>query len=188
VVVVLIALGWGAGPGLFATAVGTFLLYFVVLPPHFSFDLANPSDALGLVVYLVVGTGISLLASQSVRARRQAEASSRRLGAVLEVLPSAVLIAGPEGQLLEMNQATRTLWAGDVPLAADVGGYARYSAWWAKTGQPLAPEDWTLARAFKTGTALLNDEVEIEALDGTHKIILNSAAPIRDETGAITAE
>ena len=200
VVVVLIALGWGAGPGLFATAAGTFLLYYAVLPPHFSFALANPSDAIGLALYLVVGVGISLLASQSVRARRQAEASSQllaeaearsrfhyqRLRTVLDVLPSAVLIAGPEGQLVEMNQATKTLWGGDIPLAKDVGEYAQYPAWWAKTGQPLAPEDWTLARAMKSGTALLNDEIEIEALDGTHKILLNSAAPLRDETGAIT--
>jgi signal transduction histidine kinase/PAS domain-containing protein len=200
VVVVLIALGWGAAPGLFATAVGTFLLYYAVLPPHFSFALANPPDAIGLALYLVVGIGISLLASQSVQARRQAEASSQllaevearsrfdyqRLRTVLDVLPSAVLIAGPEGQLVEMNQATKTLWGRDVQLAADVGEYAQYPAWWAKTGQPLAPEDWTLARAMKCGTALLNDEIEIEALDGTHKILLNSAAPLRDETGAIT--
>jgi signal transduction histidine kinase/PAS domain-containing protein len=200
VVVVLIALGWGAGPGLFATAVGTFLLYYAVLPPHFSFSLANPSDAIGLALYLVVGVGISLLASQSEWARRQAEASSQRLAeaeatsrfhyqrlrTVLDVLPSSVLIAGPQGQLLEMNQATRTLWGGDVRLAGNVGEYAQYPAWWAKTGQPLAPEDWTLARAMKHGTALLNDEIEIEALDGEHKIILNSAAPLRDETGVIT--
>ena len=200
VVVVLIALGWGAGPGLFATAVAIFLLYYAVLPPHFSLALANPSDAIGLGLYLMVGVGISLLASQTVRARRQAEASSQllaeaearsrfdnqRLRTVLDVLPSAVLIAGPEGQLLEMNQATRTLWGREVGLAGNVGEYAQYPAWWAKTGEPLAPEDWTLARAMKRGTAVLNDEIEIEALDGAHKIILNSAAPLRDETGAIT--
>jgi PAS domain S-box-containing protein len=198
--VVLIALGWGAGPGLFATLIGTFLLYYAVLPPHFSFTLENPPDALGLALYLVVGAGISLLASQSARARQQAETSSARLAqaeassradaerlhTVLEVLPAAVLIAGPEGQLLAMNQATRTLWGGDIPLAAAVGEYAQYQAWWATTGQPLAPQEWTLARALQSGTALLNDEIEIEALDGQRKRILNSAAPLRDETGAIT--
>ena len=198
--VVLIALGWGAGPSLFATCVGTFLLYYEVLPPHFSGSLANPSDALGLALYLVVGGCISILASRTEGARRQAEQTSRmlaetearsrlesrRLRTVLEVLPSAVLIAGPQGQLLEMNQATKTLWGGAVPLADGITQYAQYQAWWAKTGQPLAPEDWTLARALASGKALYNDELEIEALDGQHKIILNAAAPILDEQGTIT--
>jgi PAS domain S-box-containing protein len=191
--VVLIALSWGNGPSLFATLVGTFLLYYAVLPPQFSWSIANPADTLGLVLYLSVGTCISVLASQSEGARRQAEHAearsrfeSQRLRTVLEVLPSAVLIADSQGQLLEMNQGAKTLWGGDMPLAGGITQHAPYQAWWAKTGQPLAPEDWTLARALVSGQALFNDELEIEALDGRHKIILNSAAPILDEQGTMT--
>ncbi len=198
--VILIALGWGAGPGLFATLVGTFLIYYVVLLPHFSWSLANPPDAIGLALYLVVGMGISLIASQVELARRhleekngllaEAEARSRldaqRLRTVLDVLPSAVLIADPEGRLVEINQATKALWNGDISLAANIAEYARYNAWWASTGKPVAPQEWTLARALTSGEALLNDEIEIEALGGQRKTILNSAAPIRDERGIIT--
>ena len=198
--VVLIALGWGAGPSLCATLLGTFLLYYILLPPYFTLELEEPADAIGLFLYLVVGVSISILASRSARARRQAEEQSRlltqararseydyrRLRTVLDVLPSAVIIAGPQGELLEVNQAIKTLWGDEVPLAAGVAQYALYKARWAATGEPLAPEEWTAARALATGEAALNDELEIETFDGQRKLILNSAAPIRDETGTIT--
>lgn len=122
--VVLIALIWGVGPSLLAAFVGTFLFYYVALLPHFSWTLVAPIRSLGSILYLVVGISISLLAARSKRAQwrieeqslllAQAEARSRvdaqRLRAVLDVLPSAVLIADPQGHPLEMNQATRALW------------------------------------------------------------------------------
>jgi PAS domain S-box-containing protein len=198
-IVVMIALGWGVGPALFATLMGTLLLYLVVATPHFSFSLSNPVDAIGLVLYLAVGFSISLLARQSERAHRhteamnllltQAEARSRsdaqRLRTVLDVLPTAVVIAGPEGQLLEMNQAARTTWGEEAPMVPDVAQYAQYKGWWVRNGQPLAPEDWALARAVTRGEVSLNEELEIETFAGQRKLILNSVAPIRDETGAI---
>ncbi|HEY7358718.1 MAG TPA: DUF4118 domain-containing protein, partial [Ktedonobacterales bacterium] len=200
VVVVLVALWWGAGPSLFATFVGTFLIYYALLPPYGAWALAEPADVFGLVLYLVVGVCISLLAGRSERARRQAEEQSRllaqaqarsaldyqRLRTVLDVLPSAVAIAGPQGQILEANPANKTLWGDDIPLAANIAQYALYTARWSRSGKPLDPEEWTLARALTRGEVILNDEIEIETLDGQRKVILNSAAPIRDESGMIT--
>lgn len=198
--VILMALGWGAGPALFATFVGTFLLYYAVLLPHYSWSLADPADALGLLVYLVVGVSISLLASRSERARRQADETarllaeaeakssleSRRLRAVLAVQPSAVSIADAHGRLLEMNQATKTLWGEQAPLVSEIAQYGQYKGWWVRTGEPLAAEDWAMARALTRGEVSLNEELEIETFDGQRKLILHSAVPIRDESGTIT--
>ena len=201
--VILIALAFGAGPSLFATLVSVLLLYVVVLPPHFAWVITDPADGVGLVLYLVVGVSISLFAGQSERARRQAEktalslaqveAQSRynaeRLHTVLDVLPSAVIITTNQGHLVEMNQATKTLWSGNIPLGTDITHYSQdnqFKAWRVSTGQPLPPEDWTLVRALKSGKTVINDEFEIETLDGQHRVILNSAAPVRDETGVIT--
>jgi signal transduction histidine kinase/PAS domain-containing protein len=201
--VIVMAVGWGAGPSLFATLVSMLVLYLVVFSPRFSWVISDPADGIGLLVYLMVGVSISLLAGRSERARRhaeeaaqllaQAEARSRfeaeRLSTVLEVLPSAVLIASNQGQLLAMNQATKTLWGGDIALGTDIMQYSRqnqFTAWRAGTGQELAPEEWPLARTLTSGKAVLNDELEIETQDGQRKVILNSAAPMRDETGAIT--
>lgn len=198
--VALVALGWGAGPSLFASLVGTFLLCYLVLPPNFSWMLADPADAIGLVLFLALGVGISLLAGQNERRRRQAEEMARlltqmearsrvdaeHLRTVLEVLPSAVLITNRAGQIQAMNQATRTLWGGDIPLGADIMQSPRLKVWWSQSGQPLAPDEWTLDRALASGQAVLNDELEIGTLDRRRNAILCSAAPIRDATGAMT--
>ncbi len=198
--VVLIALIWGVGPSLLAAFVGTFLFYYVALLPHFSWTLVDPIGGLGSILYLVVGISISLLAARSKRVQwqieeqrlllAQAEARSRvdaqRLRAVLDVLPSAVLIAGPQGQPLEMNQATRALWGGELPLTTEFARDSRYCVRWARTGQPLAPQDWALARALTRGEVVQNHEIEVETPVGQRTVILASAAPMRDEAGTIT--
>jgi signal transduction histidine kinase len=198
--VVVVALGWGAGPGLLATLLSTLLLEFVVLVPHFSWTISDPADVVGLVLYLVVGASISLLAGRSEWARRQAlatanllrlaEAQSRsesqRLRTVLDVLPAAVLITNPQGQLLETNQSTRTLWGGAIAHGADITENPQDRIRWAQTGTPVAREESSLVRALTGGQAALNEELEIAALDGKRKVILRSVAPIRDESGAIS--
>jgi PAS domain-containing protein len=201
--VVFVALSWGAGPGLLATLVSALVLDFVAGTPRFSWSISNLADGIGLTSYLVVGVSISLLAGRSGQARRQsvetaellarAEAGSRvdaeRLRTVLEVLPSAVLITSRKGQILDLNQAATTLWGSDIPLGTDLTRYSQdnqFQAWCARTSQPVTPEKWPLVRALTSGQAVLNEEIEIETLDGQRKVILNSAAPMRDETGAIT--
>jgi signal transduction histidine kinase len=77
--VLIVALGWGAGPGLFASLLATFVVYFVVLPPHFSWSLTTPANGIGLGMYLLVGASISLLAGRNAWRRRQAEQSARVL-------------------------------------------------------------------------------------------------------------
>jgi Domain of unknown function (DUF4118) len=61
--------GLGAGPGVYATLTGALLLWLVVLPPQFSWRLADPADSIGLVLAAVVGTAVSLLVGGSERAR-----------------------------------------------------------------------------------------------------------------------
>jgi PAS domain S-box-containing protein len=198
--VVLVALGWGAGPSLLATMLSTLLLEYVVLSPQFTWTISDPADVIGLVLYLLVGASISLLAGRSEWARRQAVESahllrqaetqsryeSQRLRTVLDVLPAAVLITSPQGQLLEMNQGARTLWGADIAAGTNLTQYAQDKAWKGRTGQPIASEERPLLRALSGGQAALNEELEIEALDGKRKVILHSAAPIRDEGGSIS--
>jgi signal transduction histidine kinase len=70
--VVLVAIGWGTGPGLMATLVSTLLLEYVTATPRFSWTVDNLADGAGLVVYLVVGVSISVLAGWSGQTRRLA--------------------------------------------------------------------------------------------------------------------
>jgi signal transduction histidine kinase/PAS domain-containing protein len=201
--VAVVALAWGVGPSFVASLVGTLLIWFVVVPPQFSFKITSPTDGVALFLYAVVSITVSLLAGQNERGRRrakdeaqwlaQAEARSRvdadHLRTVLEVLPAAVMITNPQGQLLATNQAATTLWSRDIPLGTSLTQYSqdnRFRAWWARTGQPLAHDDWPLVRALSSGQAVLNEELEIETPDGQRKAVFHSAALLRDESGVIT--
>ncbi|MBD2503014.1 hybrid sensor histidine kinase/response regulator [Anabaena azotica] len=109
----------------------------------------------------------------------------QRLQAILDILPVGVLISDPQGQLLEINPAVKAIWGEDAPLLDNINQYHEYKGWWADTGKPLASQDWTLARTLATGKAIIGEEIDIETFDGERKTILNSAIPIKDETGAI---
>jgi PAS domain S-box-containing protein len=131
-----------------------------------------------------------------ITARKQAEEAlaqekaisdleRKRLRAVLDILPVGVFIANADGRLLDMNPAARTVWSGDAPLLGVMGEYHEYKGWWSGTEHRLSSHEWALARALHEGQTSVNEEVDIETFDGKRKTILNSAVPIRDETGAI---
>ncbi|MCX6567499.1 MAG: PAS domain S-box protein [Candidatus Aminicenantes bacterium] len=112
------------------------------------------------------------------------EHSESLLRNVLDTLPIGVWITDRDGRIILGNPASRQIWAG----ARDVGPdrYGEYKGWWADTGKPIRPEEWAAARAVTKGETSINEDIEIECFDGTHKFILNSALPVRDAGGAIT--
>jgi diguanylate cyclase (GGDEF)-like protein len=59
--------------------------------------------------------------------------------------------------------------------------FGQFKGWWVATGQRIAPEEWAAVRAIREGEVSVDEEVEIECFDGTRKIILNSAIPLRDQ-------
>jgi signal transduction histidine kinase len=80
-VVVVMALSWGLGPSLVAACWGTFLIHYVVRPPHFSWAFEAPQDVVGVVLFLLISLAVATLASRKERARRQVE----ELAASLEI-------------------------------------------------------------------------------------------------------
>lgn len=125
-------------------------------------------------------------AVQDITKRKHAEQALResesRLQTVLQILPVGVWLTNSEGEIVFGNPAAQRIWAGARYVG--VQDYGEYKGWWYATGKRIAPEDWALARALK-GETSLNELVEIECFDGTHKIIYNSGIPIRDEDGRI---
>ena len=104
--------------------------------------------------------------------------------AMLEHLPVGVWFADGRGQITYGNEAGRRIWAGTHDMGPDQ--FTEYKAWWRDTGQLLAPEDWAIARAVRTGRSSLGELLEIECFDGTHKIIRNSAIAIVGAAGELT--
>lgn len=118
-------------------------------------------------------------------ARITLETTKARLQAVLDVLPVGVCIADANGRLIHLNAAARAIWGENMPYATSAEEYHVYRGWWTNTGQPLAPEEWGMARALRSGEVSIGEEIDIEAFDGQRKTMLHYAAPIRDAAGAI---
>ena len=116
--------------------------------------------------------------------------SEHLLRLVVENLPIGVWFIDANGMIQQVNAAGQAIWGGAKYVGLEA--YGQYRAWWADSGQLIAAEEWAGARAVLKGETSLNEEIEIEAFDGTHKYIFNSAIPIRDEQhkiqGAIVVE
>jgi PAS domain S-box-containing protein len=106
----------------------------------------------------------------------------RLLDAIFELLPVGVWIADKEGRITRGNPAGVRIWAGAryVPVEE----FGEYVGWHVDTGEQIAAEEWALARALRGGETTLGELVRIQCFDGTTKTILNSALPLRDESGA----
>ena len=134
---------------------------------------------------LIQGTDIT---EQAV-AERDAQTERRRLDAVIESLPSGVILVDRDGAITRVNAANRAIW-GEHPTSEGVAGYGEWHGTWAdgsaRHGQSVLPEDWALERALR-GEVVTGDVVEIQPFgDGPRRTLLLQAMPIRLEDGELT--
>jgi PAS domain S-box-containing protein len=144
--------------------------------------------SLGYLVSNERGEPVSIVGStQDVTERKRMEDALRRseqlLRLVLEAIPVGVIVVDPAGNIILNNPASNRIW-GEI-IRPGPERYARSQAWWHATGKKVEPDEWASRRALATGQTAINDVLDIEAFDGTRKIIHNSAVPIRDEHQAI---
>jgi two-component sensor histidine kinase len=102
--VLLSALFGGFLPGLFATGLSIFLLWYVLIPPRFALFPLHETDVVNLIVFAVVNIGIAVLASRYRRLRLWAEAEKRRVEFMLRESTHRVknilaVIQGISGQI-----------------------------------------------------------------------------------------
>ncbi|MDS0474443.1 PAS domain-containing protein [Natrinema sp. 1APR25-10V2] len=122
--------------------------------------------------------------------RKRAELERRRnqeqLETLFEILPVGVVVADADGSLIRANDAAREIWGGDVFDADSVAEYDKYPAVWAETGEPVAPDDWTMAQVLDGAEVTEPNVYEITAFDGKQRIIMEYGMPIRDEYGDVS--
>jgi PAS domain S-box-containing protein len=99
------------------------------------------------------------------------------LRTMLEVLPVGVWLTDESGVFIHANPAAQNIWRGAEYVGPD--DYAVYKGWWLKTGKLIEADEWASARAIQQGETSINEEIEIECFDGSHKFILNSAIPMK---------
>lgn len=115
---------------------------------------------------------------------RQLERERRWLEGIIDILPVGIWIADRDGRIMLSNRAGDRIWQGTRYVGPEQFG--EYKAWWVETGKPIEPEEWGIARAIGQGEISQSELIRIQCFDGSYKTIINWAAPIRDEDGAIT--
>jgi PAS domain S-box-containing protein len=118
---------------------------------------------------------------QSERARRDSE---HLLKTVIELLPVGVMILDEKEQLIAINPESEQIW-GSIRSAGS-GRSAEYKCWRLEDGTRIETGNWAGARAIKMGETTLEEQIEIECSAGIHKIVLNSALPIRRSDTSIS--
>lgn len=118
-------------------------------------------------------------------ANRQLEIEKRLLSAVMEALPIGVAITNSSGGIVLQNKALDMMWGERQPEAQSVDEYHLYKAFWADTGEPVAPEEWAAAIAVRQGKATLGQMLRLRRKDGAEMFVLNSSSPIHDDAGKI---
>ena len=120
---------------------------------------------------------------QDITERKRAEEAVREsqelLNLVLATLPVGVAVTDQKGNIVLANAASKCIW-GDLVIPSGPERWAKSKGFWHNSGERIAPENWASVRALSKGQTSLNELIDIEAFDGQHKTILNSAAPIHN--------
>lgn len=104
---------------------------------------------------------------------------------ILEMLPVGLWIIDKDGKIIHGNPAGQKIWGGAKYV--DINDYGVYKGWRLDTNEQIKPEEWAGAKAIIEKKTTLNEEIEIECFDGSHKIIRNSAIPIIHSDGHVEA-
>src|SRR5579872_1638736 len=115
---------------------------------------------------------------------QQALRQERNTRAAIETMPVGVIIADKVGTIFQINREAHRIWGGEKLV--DINHYNEYVGWWPETGRPIKSHEWALARAIEKGAVSRYEIINIMALDGIRKTILNSAAPIIGSDSEIT--
>jgi PAS domain S-box-containing protein len=126
-----------------------------------------------------------IIVNHDITKRKQSELELAKSEALFKtafnILPVGAWITDEDGNIIFGNSAGFEIWAGARYVGIEK--FEEYKAWWVSTGERITADEWAVTRAIRKGETSINEEIEIECFDGTHKIILNSAIPICDDNG-----
>ena len=129
---------------------------------------------------------------EALEAALQAEAGHARLNAVLQAAPVGIMMVDTDRKVLESNAAHDALWSRTALPKNTRIDFSEWKGWWAdgseRHGQPVAPDEWPLAQALR-GNSQAHALIDIETFDAPclRRVVVSSAAPIRDRDGEVFA-
>jgi PAS domain S-box-containing protein len=111
--------------------------------------------------------------------------SSNELDALLRHLPmGAIIVDAPSGRFLSVNEHAAAMWGSDVPEVTSVSEYTHHFTGFGSNGRAYANDEWPISRALH-GEVVSDEEIELRIPSGERRVMLVSAAPVRDDTGEI---
>lgn len=123
------------------------------------------------------------LIRQTELLRAEAESERLRLDQLLDVIPVGMVIYDRDGKVIRGNQA-RARIIGDPSRSADVATSVAYLRPAHEDGRPWAIDELPASRALR-GETVRGVRLHIRRLDGVEMVVLTSAAPLHDVTGAV---
>lgn len=147
--------------------------------------LRGPSDVVRSVLFVGVET------TEEVESRRRIEAlaaEARRrtdeLNGLLESLSEGVIIAGPDGEIVLLNEAGRRVWGEHPSERAWTIEEYRTLDLRSLEGAPLGFSAWPISRAL-SGERFVDHEVHYVRRDGARRQLSFSGSQITDEAGRV---
>jgi PAS domain S-box-containing protein len=134
---------------------------------------------------MIGGVGVFQDITELHETQEKERAGEQLLRAVFDLLPVGLWIADRAGRIVLANRAGEEIWQGTRYVGP--AQFGEYKGWWLESGEPIAPEDWGVARAIRLGETSRGELIRIQCFDGSFKTVINWAAPIRSEAGEITA-
>jgi len=149
-----------------------------------------PAIELAVIVVLLFVTRRAVFLPRAdvvTSARQQAEtvAAHQELLAIINAVPAALVIMNRDGSVRLQNDAAEYLLGKAPETEAERKAYWQRFVSRDRSGRPLPVRDLAPVRAL-AGAEILGEEMEVQRPDGRRATILVSAAPLRDEQGAIT--
>jgi signal transduction histidine kinase/ActR/RegA family two-component response regulator len=123
-------------------------------------------------------------AVERANAERQLLSERAKLQAIVNTIPTGLIMMDEHGTLAIENDEWKRTWGGNAHLDGGID-YARYKGFWADSGEPVAPEKWPCFVSLKEGSAIHDVVIDIKRFNGTDGTIVVSSAPILDDSGRV---
>lgn len=123
------------------------------------------------------------LLRQTEALRAAAEGERSRLAQLLDVIPVGVVIYSRDGTVISGNRARQAIIgeAGQTPDVTSAVAQLRPAH---EDGRPFAVDDLPIMRALR-GEIVRAERMRVRGHDGAEVLVVSSAAPLRDASGAI---
>ena len=173
----------GLGPGLLTTAITGLAAEYDWIEPVRSFAVADKSELVALLVFVIVGAVISALNEAWRRGTSKVALSEERLKVTLTSIADGVITTDDRGRVTRLNAIAEQLtgWA-----SADAMGRPLHEVFVILNEHSRAPAENPVDRVLREGRLVgLEDHTVLIAKDGREIPIDDSAAPIKTEDGRL---